>query len=75
MVQQRILYTNKHLDIKHIINVRFLFPFISNSATLSHSVAWLGTASYKIKLLLNVVVRTYNPESYSITKLLHLQYF
>jgi hypothetical protein len=39
------LYTNKHCDIKHIINVRFLFPFISNSATLSHSEAWPGTAS------------------------------
>jgi hypothetical protein len=45
MVQQRILYTNTHCDIKHIINVRFLFPFISNSATLSHSEAWPGTAS------------------------------
>jgi hypothetical protein len=41
------LYTNKHCDIKHIINVRFLFPFISNSATLSHSEVWPGTASYK----------------------------
>jgi hypothetical protein len=43
-VQQKILYTNKHCDIKHIINARFLFPFISNSATLSHSDAWLGRA-------------------------------
>jgi hypothetical protein len=33
----------------------FLFPFISNSATLSHSEAWPGTASCRIYVYIHAV--------------------